>query len=249
MPGALPLRKTKKKSRGIVKRAALLLLALAALPVLEVGCSRFVNPPVTPEMVRFRLFSDNEAARKRGLRYEWMPLAEIPRAQVKMIWASEDQRFFKHAGIDFDEIRDAMKEAEKDGGPPRGASTITMQCARCLFLWQGRSWVRKGLEAYYTVLMELLLPKQRILELYLNVIEFGEGVYGVKAAAETFYGRPPADLSPAQMAMLAAVMPNPKEWDPRKPTARLRSRQQRVLRLERAASFPEKSLPPRKPDR
>lgn len=242
MPGALPLRKPRKKRRSWWRRGLLALLVLAALPVLEVGCTRFVNPPVTPEMVRFQLFSKNEAARKRGLRYEWMPLAKIPRAQVRMIWASEDQRFFQHGGIDFEEIRGALDEAKKDGGSPRGASTITMQCARSVFLWQGRSWVRKVLEAYYTVLMELLLPKQRILELYLNVIEFGPGVYGVKAAAKTFYGKEPLQLTEAQMAMLAAVMPNPKEWSVTSPSSRVRARQQRVLRLERNAVFPASQL-------
>ncbi len=114
-----------------------------------------------------------------------------------------------------------------------------MQCARSLFLWQGRSWIRKGLEAYYTVLMEALLPKRRILELYLNVIEFGQGVYGVGAAAETFYDRSPNELSLSQMAMIVAVMPNPKEWSVTEPSSRVRRRQQRVLRLAERANFPK----------
>lgn len=243
MPGALPLKKRTKGRRRWLRRGLLTVLVLALLPVVEVGCTRVVNPPFTPEMIRFQLFSKDEAARKRGLRYEWMPLAKIPRAQVRMIWASEDQRFFEHGGIDLEEIRDALDEAKEKGGAPRGASTITMQCARSVFLWQGRSWLRKVLEAYYTVLMELLLPKHRILELYLNVIEFGPGVYGVKAAAETFYGKEPAQLTQSQMAMLAAVMPNPKEWSVTKPSARVRARQQRVLRLERNAVFPAGKLP------
>lgn len=192
----------------------------------------------TPEMIRFQWFSQDEVAKKRGLQYEWMPLDEIPREQIHLIWASEDQRFFDHSGIDLDEIREAMLEAKISGEKPRGASTITMQAARCLFLWQGRSWIRKGLETYYTVLMEVLLPKRRILELYLNVIEFGEGVYGVRAAAETFYKCEPSQLSKNQMAMIAAVMPNPKEWNPLQPTQRLINRQKRVLRLTARSRFP-----------
>ncbi len=196
---------------------------------------------MTPEMVRFRLAGDAEA-KIRGLRYDWLPISEIPREQIKLVWASEDQRFFEHDGIDFEEIRLALREAEKSGDAPRGASTISMQCARCVFLWQGRSWIRKALEAYYTVLMEAMLPKQRILELYLNVIEFGDGVYGVGAAAQTFYDQELDTLSREQMAMLVAVMPNPKEWSVRDPSARVRRRQQRVLRLASQARFPADEL-------
>ncbi|MDD5201209.1 MAG: monofunctional biosynthetic peptidoglycan transglycosylase [Terrimicrobiaceae bacterium] len=219
--------------------AAILLLAL---PVAEVGWVRWFNPPFTPEMVRFRLGPKSDAARARGLRYEWMPLADVPRPMIRYLWASEDQRFFLHGGIDFEEIEQAMKESRKSGRPPRGGSTITQQCARSVFLWQGRSWLRKSLEACYAVLMEHLLSKRRILELYVNVIEFGEGIYGVKAAAETFYRVPPARLTNLQMAMLAAVLPNPKEWSPVHPGARALQRQRRVLRLERKADFPAREL-------
>jgi monofunctional biosynthetic peptidoglycan transglycosylase len=222
--------------------SVLALVFLLLLPVLQVGCVKFVNPPTTPEMVRFQLFSKNAAARARGLRYEWMPLTQVPRAQIRYLWASEDQRFFIHDGIDFEEIDRALAEAKKTGRQPRGGSTITQQCARSVFLWQGRSWVRKALEAYYTVAMERLLGKRRILELYVNVIEFGEGIYGVEAAAETYYHKSPQQLTRAQMAMLAAILPNPKEWSPVKPSARVLQRQRRVLRLEQAARFPEAKL-------
>lgn len=218
------------------------LLALILLPVVQVGCVRFVNPPTTPEMIRFQLFSDDRAARARGLRYEWMPLADVPPAMIRFLWASEDQRFFDHDGIDFDEIDAALAEARRTGKKPRGGSTITQQCARSVFLWQGRSWLRKALETYYTVLMEAMLSKRRILELYVNVIEFGPGIYGVRAAAEIYYRVPPARLTAAQMAMLVAILPNPKEWNPLQPSTRLRQRQQRVLRLERRADFPDKAL-------
>jgi len=218
--------------------ALFLVGSLVLIPVVQVGLSRWVNPAVTPEMLRFQLFSKNEDAGERGLQYRWIPLEKIPREQIHLIWASEDQRFFDHAGIDLDEIREALMEAEIEGGKPRGASTITMQAARCMYLWQGRSWLRKGLETYYTLLMELMLSKRRILELYLNVIEFGEGVYGVRAAAEVFYDREPDKLTKDQMAMIAAVMPSPKQWDPTEPTPRLLNRQKRVLRLTARSRFP-----------
>ncbi len=245
MMGRLKRKKKPARQRSWLGRClrwgAIGILLVVVVPVLEVGCVRVVDPPLTPEMVRFRLGAEG-AAKERGLRYEWLPISEIPREQIKLVWASEDQRFFEHDGIDFEEIRMALREAKKSGGAPRGASTISMQCARSVFLWQGRSWIRKGLEAYYTVLMEALLPKRRILELYLNVIELGDGVYGVGAAAETFYGKGLDELTRGQMAMMVAVMPNPKEWSVGNPSARVRRRQERVLRLADRAAFPADEL-------
>src|ERR1043165_6511768 len=136
----------------------------------------------------------------------------------------------------------AMEKAEKTGKSVRGASTITNQCARSIFLWQGRSWIRKGLESYYTIWMELLLPKRRILELYANVIEMGRGIYGVEAASRHYFGVSARALTREQSAMLAAVLPNPTSWDPAHPGMTLRWRQQRILQRERSANFPEKLL-------
>ncbi len=161
---------------------------------------------------------------------------------LEHLWISEDQRFFQHEGFDWKEMELAMKEAERKGKPVRGASTITNQCARSIFLWQGRSWIRKGLESYYTIWMEVLLPKRRILELYANVIEMGRGIYGVEAASQHYFGVSARGLTREQSAMLAAVLPNPKGWDPTKPSGKLRWRQQRILQRERNANFPEKLL-------
>ena len=135
-----------------------------------------------------------------------------------------------------------MKEAKRKGKPVRGVSTITMQCARSIFLWQGRSWLRKGLESYYTFWMETLLSKRRILELYANVIEIGPGIYGVEAASQHYFGVSAIRLTREQSAMLAAVLPNPKRWDPTKPAAALRRRQQRILLREEQANFPRNLL-------
>ncbi len=122
------------------------------------------------------------------LRYRWIDLAQMPEMFLKHLWISEDQRFFQHDGFDWKEMDAAVEKAERTGKPVRGASTITNQCARSIFLWQGRSWIRKGLESYYTIWMELLLPKRRILELYANVIEMGRGIYGVEAASQYYFG-------------------------------------------------------------
>ena len=135
-----------------------------------------------------------------------------------------------------------MEKAEKTGKPVRGASTITNQCARSIFHWQGRSWIRKGLESYYTIWMELLLPKRRILELYANVIEIGRGIYGVEAASRHYFGVSARGLTREQSAMLAAVLPNPKGWDPANPGMTLRWRQQLILRRGQNARFPKKLL-------
>jgi monofunctional biosynthetic peptidoglycan transglycosylase len=182
------------------------------------------------------------SAPKTPLLYHWLDLPQIPEMFLKHLWISEDQRFFQHDGFDWKELDAAMKEAERKGKPVRGVSTITMQCARSIFLWQGRSWIRKGLEAYYTFWMEALLPKRRILELYANVIEMGRGIYGVEAASQDYFGVSARGLTREQSAMLAAVLPNPERWDPTRPVAALRRRQQRILVREQQAAFPEKLL-------
>ena len=224
------------------KWLAIALLALLLIPPLQVTVVRVVDPPRTLPMLIDRASAFLSAGPKRPLRYRWIDLADIPQLFLKHLWISEDQRFFQHDGFDWKEIDAAMEKADRTGRPARGASTITMQCARSLFLWQGRSWIRKGLEAYYTFWMEVLLPKRRILELYANVIETGRGIYGVEAAAQHYFGVSARGLTREQSAMLAAVLPNPRGWNPAKPSPALRQRQQRILRREQAADFPETLL-------
>lgn len=241
--------KTKKRrvkgsaSRGLGKKWILILLVvLLLIPAMQVVVVRFVNPPRTLPILLEQDSAMFSGGSKVPLRYRWIPLAQIPEMFLKHLWISEDQRFFQHDGFDWTEMDLAVKEAERKGKPVRGASTITNQCARSIFLWQGRSWIRKGLESYYTIWMELLLPKRRILELYANVIEMGRGIYGVEAASQHYFGVSARDLTREQSAMLAAVLPNPKGWDPANPGPLLRWRQQRILRREQTAHFPEKLL-------
>jgi monofunctional glycosyltransferase len=214
-------------------------LVLLLIPAMQVAVVRFVDPPTTWPMWIEQMLARGTTV---PLRYRWIPLAQIPEMFLKHLWISEDQRFFQHEGFDWKEMDLAMEKAERTGKPVRGASTITNQCARSIFLWQGRSWIRKGLESYYTVWMELLLPKRRILELYANVIEMGRGIYGVEAASQYYFGVSARGLTREQSAMLAAVLPNPKGWDPRNPTMRLRWRQQLILRREGKVRFPAKML-------
>ena len=234
----------KKKAAAPPPRRWPLWLGLAALalllfPVVEVVSVRFIDPPCTPLMllrpVEARFAGQPAPAR----RYVWRPLAQMPPDFLKLVLTGEDQRFFQHHGFDWREIRTARAQAVREGAEVRGASTISMQCARSLFLWQGRSWLRKGLEAYYTFWMELLLPKRRILELYVNVIEMGDGIYGLEAAARAHYDLAPRALTREQCAMLAALLPAPRTWNPRAPSPRLTARCAKLLRQEKQVAFPE----------
>jgi len=240
----MPAPKVKKRNskRSWKKWMLILLLAFLLIPALQVAIVRFINPPWTLPMVIERARAMFSSGPKRPQSYHWIDLPQIPEMFLEHLWISEDQRFFQHAGFDWKEMDLALKKAERKGKPVRGASTITNQCARSIFLWQGRSWIRKGLESYYTIWMELLLPKRRILELYANVIEMGRGIYGVEAASQHYFGVSARGLTRAESAMLAAVLPNPKGWDPSKPGKKLRSRQRRILKRERNANFPDRLL-------
>jgi monofunctional biosynthetic peptidoglycan transglycosylase len=211
---------------------------LFVVPIVEVGCVRIANPPFTPLMLLRQAEARLDGKSPAPRRYQWIDLVQMPRTFIRCVITSEDQRFFQHHGFDWREMRIAQREAERSGTPPRGASTISMQCARSLFLWQGRSWVRKGLEAYYTFWMEALLSKRRILELYANVIEMGDGVYGVEAASQAHFGTSARQLRREQAALLAACLPNPREWNPREPSRALTMRAERILRNEPGLKVP-----------
>jgi monofunctional biosynthetic peptidoglycan transglycosylase len=158
------------------------------------------------------------------LEYTWVDRAQIAWSAPRAVMASEDQRFVEHGGIDFVSLDKAIEDY-RGGDGLRGASTITQQVAKNLFLWQGRSFVRKGLEAYFAVLLEMCWTKERILEVYLNIAEFGPGVFGVEAAAREYFGSNAAALSVADAALLAAVLPNPAELRAARPSAYVRERQ------------------------
>jgi len=239
----MPKPKAKKpKSKRPWKWILILLVAFLLIPAMQVAMVRFMNPPWTLPMLIEKGGAMFSSRPKRPLLYRWIDLPQIPKMFLEHLWISEDQRFFQHEGFDWKEMDLALKKAERKGKPVRGASTITNQCARSIFLWQGRSWIRKGLESYYTIWMEALLPKRRILELYANVIEMGPGIYGVEAASQHYFGVSARGLTREQSAMLAAVLPNPKGWDPTKPGGTLRWRQRRILQRERNANFPERLL-------
>lgn len=199
------------------------MLAVAAVTVVTVLCLRWIPPPTTAFMLERRIAPFFGGNHQRAIRYRWVAWGSIsPNVRLAVV-AAEDQNFPRHRGFDFESILDALQHQGRRGRL-RGASTITQQVARNLFLWPGRSYVRKGLEAYFTLLLELLWPKRRILEVYLNIAEFGDGTYGVTAAARTFFGESPAELSMQEAAVLAAVLPNPIRFDARRPSPYVQER-------------------------
>jgi monofunctional biosynthetic peptidoglycan transglycosylase len=234
-------RKTRKR-RAWFRTAALVLIALALIPVLEVFYVRFFNPPITTLMIYRRLEAMITRKYRGDIHYRWIPLEQVPDNFLDGVWQMEDSRFFSHDGFDWIEMEEAIQRAERKHRPVQGVSTISNQCARSLFLWQGRSWIRKGLEAYYTFLMEHLLTKQRILELYVNVIELGDGIYGIEEAAERYYQIPAKELTRSESAMLAAMLPFPRGWDPHNPSPRLRARYNLVLRRMNSGGPIERKL-------
>lgn len=169
-------------------------------------------------------------------RYTWVPLSSISPQMTLAVIASEDNRFGQHHGFDWEEINKARYREKRKR--VRGASTITQQVAKNVFLWPQRSWLRKGLEAYYTILIECCWSKARIMEVYLNVAEMGEGVYGVEAAAQVYYHKPALSLTASEAAMIAVCLPDPLHRNPVKPSAYLLKRRQAVLTLMRKIAKP-----------
>ncbi len=193
----------------------LLFLMISMLQVLSL---RWINPPTSAFMIERRIAAWRAGEHDFRLHYRWQPLNEISRWLPISVVASEDQKFPEHDGFDFQAIEKDL-DRNREGKRVRGASTISQQVAKNMFLWGGRNYVRKGLEAWYTVLIEHLWSKRRIIEVYVNVAEFGDGIYGADAAAHDLFGTTAARLTPAQCARLASVLPNPRHLSAAKPNA------------------------------
>ena len=188
---------------------------------------RFVRVPYTPLMaIRSLEYTDEER------KHDWVPIEEIsPNIRLAVI-CSEDQGFVQHWGFDVKAINKALEERQK-GKPLRGASTISQQTAKNVFLWPGRSWIRKGFESYFTLLIEIFWSKERILEVYLNSIEMGPGIYGIEAAAQHWFGKSAKELSQSEAASIAAILPNPRSYKPIKRTQYIEGRRIWILRQMR----------------
>jgi len=205
----------KKKTQRLLLRLTRWVALGLLMSVLPVVALRFIDPIFTTYMLRD--FGDN-------IEYRWVDMEQISAQAALAVVAAEDQRFPEHHGFDLDAIQKALLEHD-DGERLRGASTITQQTAKNLFLWPGRSFIRKALEAWYATWLEIVMPKRRILEIYLNVVELGPGVYGVEAASRRYFGCRASQLSSSQAALLAAVLPNPRKYHVARPSLYVRSRQ------------------------
>ncbi len=226
--------------RRVAKFLLIAFLVVLLIPPAQVAIAVFWDPPLVPMRYQRRIEARMRGKTLQEAPVRWVALRDVPERLVHYIWASEDQAFFDHRGFDVPRIRTAIAEA-KDG-EARGVSTITMQCARSVFLWQGRSYFRKALEAYYTIWMEFFMSKRRILELYLNHIEFGPGIYGIAAASHEYFDRTPGQLTRGQMIALAAILPNPLKWSPVRPNQTVLRKIRRVERLSSRALFPREEL-------
>ncbi|MGP1393918.1 MAG: monofunctional biosynthetic peptidoglycan transglycosylase [Inquilinaceae bacterium] len=211
-----------KRARRLTRWFLRLFAAVLIIPVVVIAIYRIVPPPGTPLMV-IRVIQGE------GWYRDWTSLDNIGPAVPRAVAAAEDNLFCTHNGFDWGALRQAIDEY-RDGRPLRGASTISMQTARNTLLWTGGGFVRKAGEAYVTLLIELLWDKRRIMEVYLNIAEWGPGIYGAEAAAQTYFGRPASALSAQEAALMASVLPNPRVWSPARPTDHLRARARAIAR-------------------
>lgn len=210
----------KRSTRDLknVRIAAIILCLLVAIPVAVIALYRYVAPPLTPLMVMRTAGygAEPKMPPPSGWRYQWVPLQAIAPTLSRAVIASEDQTFCTHYGFDREAFNEAFEKLSA-GEPTRGGSTVTQQSAKNVFLWPGRSAIRKVLEAGLTPMLELLWGKRRIMEVYLNVVEWAPGVYGAQAAAQFHFHKDASALTPREAALLATVLPNPREWSASKP--------------------------------
>jgi monofunctional glycosyltransferase len=198
-------------------------VGFVGISVLSVLLFRFVPVPVTPLMM-IRCAEQLSAGKKLHLQHKWVSFDKISKNLALAVVCSEDQNFMNHFGFDFKAIEHSVEAARKGEKRLRGASTISQQTAKNVFLWPGRSWVRKGFEVYFTGLIEILWTKERILEVYLNSIEMGNGIYGAEAASQVYFKKNAINLSKTQAAAIAAVLPNPREYKVNPPSSYIKSR-------------------------
>ncbi|MBK7886061.1 MAG: monofunctional biosynthetic peptidoglycan transglycosylase [Bacteroidetes bacterium] len=212
--------------KKVLRLLTRIVLGFLIISILSTLLFRFIPVPATPLMI-IRYFEMEDGKIDK----DWKSLEEISPNLPLAVVTAEDQKFEEHFGFDLDAIEKAVKYNEKHKGKKvKGASTISQQTAKNVFLWPGRSWVRKGLEVYFTFLIEILWSKERIMEMYLNVIEMGPGVYGAEAAAQYYFDKPAAKLTKSESATIAAILPNPIRWSASKPTRYIIKKRNWILR-------------------
>jgi monofunctional biosynthetic peptidoglycan transglycosylase len=209
-----------------------IVLAFFALSILSTILFRFVPVPVTPLMI-IRCVEQMTSGEAPKLKKEWISLQQMSPNLVLAVISSEDQKFSEHFGFDFEAIEKVAKQNErlkKRGKPIKGGSTISQQCAKNVFLFPQRSYIRKAFEVYFTFLIEICWSKKRIMEVYLNVIEMGNGIYGAQAASQAYFKKDARYLTAKEAALIAAILPNPRKWNPSKPSGYVNKRKNWILR-------------------
>lgn len=223
-----------KKFLHFAKKAALWFFGISIFLVIVF---KWVPIPFTPLMIT-RAIENKMDGKEMVCSHDWVPLSEISVNMQKAVIASEDGTFLTHNGFDFTAMQKAFKNNNR-GRKLKGGSTISQQTAKNIFLWQGRSYIRKGLEAYFTLLIEVIWGKERIMEVYLNSIEMGEGVYGAEAAAQHWYGTSAANLTKRQAAGIAAILPNPRKYKATNSSSYIENRKGKIVRIMRHTAKPE----------
>jgi monofunctional biosynthetic peptidoglycan transglycosylase len=238
----MAIKRTSKKTKPANKKKRILsfFIRLAiyfiAFSIAWVLILRFINPPITWLMIQRNL--ENSEVPEKVIKRKWIKYEDISTNLKLAAVASEDARFMQHSGFDTKAINQAFQK-NQSGAPIRGGSTISQQTAKNVFLWPHRSWVRKGFEAWFTVLIEALWGKERILEVYLNVIEMGPGVYGAEAATQFYYNKSAVSLTKRQAALIAAILPNPRVWSPNNPTNFINRKTNTIIRYMSHSKIPE----------
>lgn len=230
-------KKTNVSLKGLIKWCTRIICIFIGITILWVIALRFINPPLTYLMVK-RGFEWKAKGKGFKIDKEWLDYEDLSNNIKKAAIAGEDAFFLSHHGFDTKAIMKAF-EKNKDGKPLRGGSTISQQTAKNVFLWPERSWLRKGLETYFTFLIEIFWSKKRILEVYLNVIEMGQGVYGAQAAAKYYFNKNGTSLSKREASLIIAILPNPRQWDARRPSKYVNSRANSILRYLNHYSIPQ----------
>lgn len=233
-------RKTKTSSgwKGQLKKWSIRIVGgFFALTICWVIALKFINPPITYLMIK-RGFEWKATGKGFKIEKEWLAYDQLSNNLKRAAIAGEDAHFLTHNGFDTKAIREAMAK-NKEGKTLRGGSTISQQVAKNVFLWPERSWLRKGLEAYFTFLIEIVWSKKRILEVYLNVIEMGQGVYGAEAAAHYYFHKSAKSLSKKEAALIIAILPNPRKWDARRPSNYVNGRANNIVRYMGHYNIPE----------
>ena len=244
------MKRTKNK-RNLFARIVIVIRNLAiiffAVSISWVVLARFVPIFVTPLMIIRSVESMIQGEMPRNSK-DWVSIDKISHNIVQAVVASEDNLFMEHHGFSIEDIQKALKHNQK-GKRIRGGSTISQQTAKNVFLWPDRSYLRKGVEAYFTVLIELIWPKERIMEVYLNVIEMGDGIYGIQAASKEYFNKDAKQLTKSQAALIAACLPNPRKYSAKNPSSYIQRRKSRIVSLMgklKQVNFNEKEKPSKK---